>query len=220
MKKMIYTVNLQGSKAYLWAELSLMFFLMPLFISLTVKVQPLLLIILGGFGAFYLLYNDKTFDKTFLYKLPPLNIEYARIGLQVILFSGLLYYFISRYFPDKLFIFLRKDFDLWLHIILVYTFLAVYPQEIIYRAFIFHRYAHLFSSNAALIHLSAISFAFGHIIYLNPVSFILALCGGYIFSFTYARTKSVFLVSIEHILYGTLLYTIGFGTYFYSGVLN
>jgi len=101
----------------------------------------------------------------------------------------------------------------------VYLLVSV-PSGNYYRAFIFHRYAHLFSSNTAVVHLSAIAFAFGHIIYLNPVSFILALCGGYIFSFTYARTKSVFLVYIEHLLYGTLLYTIGFGTYFYSGVLS
>ncbi|MCA1927017.1 MAG: CPBP family intramembrane metalloprotease [Calditerrivibrio sp.] len=218
-KVKIYVEKIDRS-VYLWLELMVLFFAFPLLFSVTIKTNPLPFVLLGGLVGFYILYSDSDFDRSSFYKLPSLNLEYARIFLQVLFLSGLLYYFISTYFPEHLFIFLRKDFYLWLDIILVYTFLGVYPQEIIYRAFIFHRYKDLFTKETGLIHISSLSFAFGHIIYLNYISVFLALLGGYIFSITYYRTRSVFLVYIEHLLYGTLLYTIGFGSYFYSGFIK
>ena len=68
-----------------------------------------------------------------------------------------------------------------------------------------------------LIHLSAIAFAFGHIIYFHPLSIVLTFFGGYLFSWTYFRTRSLLAVSFEHALYGCLLYTIGLGRFFYTG---
>jgi hypothetical protein len=46
---------------------------------------------------------------------------------------------------------------------------------------------------------------------------ILTFFGGYLFAYTYAKTRSLLLVSIEHALYGCLLYTIGLGRFFYTG---
>jgi len=220
MEKVLNRFLKTDSRMLLALELLTVFFCLPILVSITVKVTPLPLILIGGFISFYLLYNDNNFEKSSLYKLPPLSVEYARILLQFILFGGVFYLFVSHYFPNNLFLFLKKDIHLWLNIVLIYTFLAVYPQEVIYRAFIFHRYHKLFQSKWMLIHLSAIAFSFGHIIYLNPISLFLSLIGGYIFSITYARTKSVFLAYIEHLLYGLMLYTIGFGNYFYSGILH
>lgn len=220
MEKVKNYVGRIDRSVYLWLELSILFFIFPLLFSVVPRFNPLPLVIIGCLAGIYILCNEAEFDRSVFYKLPALNLEYIRIFLQFLFFSILLYYFISTYFQDHLFIFIKKDFYLWLNIILVYTFLGVYPQEIIYRAFIFHRYRELFSKETALIHISSLSFAFGHIIYLNYISILLALIGGYIFSITYYRTRSVFLVYIEHLLYGTLLYTIGFGNYFYSGFIK
>jgi membrane protease YdiL (CAAX protease family) len=220
MEKFLTIYIKTENKIYLWTEFITIFFCLPLIIALNFKIAPLPLILFGGLISFYILYNDDNFEKAYLYKLPPINIEYARIALQFILFAGLFYFFISHYFPNYLFLFIKKNFYLWINIVLIYTFLAVYPQEVIYRALIFHRYKKLSPQNNILIHLSAIAFSFGHILYLNPISLILSLLGGYIFSITYARTKSLFLVYIEHLLYGLMLYTIGFGNYFYSGIIH
>ena len=94
-----------------------------------------------------------------------------------------------------------------------YPLLAVYPQELIYRAFLFRRYRSLFPSEKAMIHASALVFGFGHIIYGNVPAVVLTLIGGYLFALTYQRSKSILTVSIEHAhaLYGCLLYTVGFG---------
>jgi membrane protease YdiL (CAAX protease family) len=99
----------------------------------------------------------------------------------------------------------------------IYPLLSVYPQELIYRAFLFHRYTRQLKNEKNIIHLSAIAFSFGHIIYFHPLSIILTLFGGYLFAWTYSRTHSLLAVSFEHALYGCLLYAIGLGRFFYTG---
>ena len=69
----------------------------------------------------------------------------------------------------------------------------------------------------SIMHLSAVTFSFAHIIYLNPISIVPALGGGYLFAWTYIRTRSLLKVSVEHALYGGLLYTTGLGRFFYTG---
>jgi hypothetical protein len=46
---------------------------------------------------------------------------------------------------------------------------------------------------------------------------LLTLIGGWFFAETYARTRSMRLVWLEHALYGCLVFTIGLGDYFYHG---
>lgn len=220
MNRIKLLVAINTNSQLLWLEYLVVFFCAPVLLASMMRITPLPFILLGGFVAFYILYHSENFDKRSFYRLPPLNLEYARILIQVVLFSGLLYYYVSHFFPKYLFFFMKKDLFLWMNIILIYTFLAVYPQEIIYRAFIFHRYEKLVKNRKNLIHLSALAFAAGHIIYLNPISIILSLFGGYIFSYTYIRTNSLPLVYLEHLLYGAILYTIGFGNYFYSGLMG
>lgn len=201
-------------------EILVIFLFMPLFFSLFKKIPPLFLIIIGGFYALWLLKKDENFDKRSFYKLPDSKNEYKRVLIQAIFFSIFLYVIVSYFLPDRAFYFLKKDFSLWLSIIMIYGLFAVYPQEILYRAFIFHRYGSIVKNRMMLIHLSAILFAFGHILYLNPITLILSLFGGYLFSYTYAKSGSMVLVSIEHFLYGFLLYTIGLGEYFCQSQLK
>ncbi|MEF3255219.1 MAG: CPBP family intramembrane metalloprotease [Deferribacterales bacterium] len=219
MKEYNLYITEKNNSMFLILEYLIIFYCIPLLFTFLVRTTPLPLIILGGILGFYFLKKDDNFDIKHLYKIPLKPSVLIRIILQFILFSILLYYLIITYFPNYLFYFLKKDIILWLKIVLIYTFVAVYPQEIIYRAFIFNRYRKIINNEKNLVHISSFAFAFGHLIYLNPFSVILSLIGGYIFSFTYLNTKSVFLVYIEHLLYGLLLYTIGFGNFFYSGIL-
>ncbi len=45
----------------------------------------------------------------------------------------------------------------------------------------------------------------------------MTIVGGWIFASRYRRTRSLFTVSVEHALYGMLVFTVGLGQYFYHG---
>jgi len=44
--------------------------------------------------------------------------------------------------------------------------------------------------------------------------------GGVLIAKTYQDTESLIISSIEHALYGTFIFTIGLGKYFYYGVVS
>lgn len=100
---------------------------------------------------------------------------------------------------------------LWLFILFVYTFLSVYPQELIYRTFFFQRYEGLFKSKVLFIFVNGILFSLGHLFFKNILVLILTFIGGIAFAMTYKKTNSTLLVSIEHALYGCWLFTVGMG---------
>ena len=116
-----------------------------------------------------------------------------------------------------LFSLVRRDPWLWVAIMLGYPLASVYAQEIIFRAFFFHRYRPLLPGRWAMIAASALAFAWVHIIFENWLAVAMTLPGGLIFAWRYHRTGSTLLVSFEHALYGCLIFTIGIGQYFYSG---
>jgi membrane protease YdiL (CAAX protease family) len=105
---------------------------------------------------------------------------------------------------------------LWLAIMLLYPLLSVWPQEVIFRRFLFARYQAIFG-NTGLVAASAIAFGFAHIIFLNWIAVAMTLAGGAIFAADYNRTRSLGLACLEHSLYGCLIFTIGLGRYFYTG---
>ena len=49
---------------------------------------------------------------------------------------------------------------------------------------------------------------------------VLTAIGGWFFATTYARTRSLWLASFEHALYGQLVFTVGLGQYFYGGTVQ
>ncbi|HEY1856060.1 CPBP family intramembrane glutamic endopeptidase [Acidocella sp.] len=104
----------------------------------------------------------------------------------------------------------------WLLIMVLYPVLSVWPQEVIYRRFLFHRYAPLFGENGVVV-ASALAFGFAHVIFLNPVAVALTTAGGAMFARNYARERSLYLACMEHALYGCLVFTIGLGQFFYTG---
>ena len=123
-------------------------------------------------------------------------------------------------YPELLFAMLRTRPGIWLAVIVFYPILSVLPQELVYRTFIFHRYRKLFPSDRLRIVASGLAFGFVHLLYGNWVAVVLSTIGGFIFAYTYASYRSLFLVSLEHALYGQLVFTVGLGQFFYSGVLR
>ncbi|APY00457.1 CAAX prenyl protease-like protein [Lacinutrix venerupis] len=100
---------------------------------------------------------------------------------------------------------------MWLILLFVYSIFSVYPQELIYRTFYFQRYESLFHNKKLFIFINAILFSLAHLFFKNTLVIILTFFGGLLFAFTYKKTKSTLLVSIEHAIYGCWLFTVGMG---------
>jgi membrane protease YdiL (CAAX protease family) len=117
--------------------------------------------------------------------------------------------------PDHLFSLLQKP-DRWVMVIFLYPVLSALPQEIIFRSFIFRRFAPLFTPTQLSI-ASALAFGWAHIILMNWVAVVFSFLGGLLFTDTYRKTRSLAAVCFEHALYGCYIFTIGLGFYFYHG---
>jgi len=118
------------------------------------------------------------------------------------------------YFTNKAILFhyvINKPL-LWLFFIIVYAFLSVYPQELVYRTFYFQRYKGLFKNNQIFVFINAVAFSLGHIFFKNGLVIVLTFLGGLLFAITYNKTQSTLLVSIEHAIYGSWLFTVGMGS--------
>lgn len=128
--------------------------------------------------------------------------------------------FIYYYDPDRMFgLFDRMPIWGVPLLVVMYTFLSALPQEFIFCTFFFDRYKRWFKTDRARIIASAIVFAYAHVLFINPVAPALSLIAGLIFASTYARTRSLALVTLEHGLYGGWLFIVGLGWYFYGGAV-
>jgi len=119
--------------------------------------------------------------------------------------------------PERLFDLPRRDPLLWASVVVLYPLLSVYPQELIYRVFLLHRYAPLLGTGRRAAAASAAAFGFAHIIFGNVLSIVLTLVGGWLFARTFQRTRSLLATSVQHALYGVLAFTVGLGDFFYHG---
>lgn len=122
-------------------------------------------------------------------------------------------------FPERLFEFPRATPMRWATLLIFYPVISVYPQELLYRAFFVRRYQSLFPRMEMSLVASALVFAWLHMIFRNYMAVVLTLVGGWFFAQTYARTRSLRLVCLEHSLYGCLIFTIGLGNFFLNNNL-
>lgn len=127
--------------------------------------------------------------------------------------------FIHLYDPHKMFALVNEKPVFLIFLFIAYPLLSAFPQELIFCSFFFHRYQPFFKSDRARIIASALVFAYAHVLYINWVAPLLSLIAGLIFAETYARTKSLALVTVEHALYGNALFLLGLGWYFWGGAL-
>ena len=109
----------------------------------------------------------------------------------------------------------------WIMVMLLYPLLSVTAQEIMFRLFFHHRYRALFGADSqGAIVLNAVLFAFAHIAFQNVTTLVISFFGSLLFAWRYENTRSYWAVVLEHSLYGNLLFTLGLGRYFYTGVSN
>jgi membrane protease YdiL (CAAX protease family) len=119
--------------------------------------------------------------------------------------------------PGSFLSFPRDHPGIWILVMLLYPLLSVWPQEMVYRAFIYCRYSSLFGVWGGYILASALAFGYMHLIFINSVAVAMSVLGGLLFARNYARNRSLALVSIEHALYGCLIFTVGLGRFFFTG---
>lgn len=207
-------MNKPLKKPLLIAELIALFIGMPLAYLFDItpfhKIIPL---VLGAIYAILLLILDKRFDKkefgmNGFKKYRPMLLR--SVGVLIVL--SIATYVIV---PEYLFYLPRNMTWLWVIIMLMYPVWSVIPQELIYRSFFFHRYKTLFPDRISMIISSSLAFAFMHIIFENWVAIAFSLIAGIVLGTVYYKHKSLLGISIEHAIYGNLVFTTGLGTFFY-----
>ena len=122
--------------------------------------------------------------------------------------------------PERLFALAAERPGKWLKIMTLYPLTSVLPQEFAYRVFFFHRYGPLFRNRSILILTNGLVFGFGHILFRNWIAVIGTFVMGLLLAWRYESTRSFWAVYFEHVLWGWLVFTIGLGAYFFTGVNN
>jgi membrane protease YdiL (CAAX protease family) len=208
------------SPVLLWLEFLILFVALPLAVRFSPVRLPLLpLLWLAALYCYLVLRGDSTFTRAKLWNagaIPPNLGSVFAIFIPCALFIAGGVLFLAR---PLLFTLVRNRPALWLLVMIVYPVLSVYPQGIVYRAFLMHRYASLFPQLWLMILMSAAAFGFMHLVFRNPLAVAMTFIGGLLFAWRYQTTDSLALSSLEHALYGCLLFTVGLGKYFYGGTL-
>jgi membrane protease YdiL (CAAX protease family) len=205
-------------KAYLGAEYLALFFGGTTLYNAVLRGKPPIPALLAlAAGAVVYLRRSPDFDRAALWRsaaLPAQTRSMATLaGAGALVLTGA----VAATRPENLFDLPRRNPWLWLAVMLLYPAVSVYPQELVFRSFLFHRYAPVFGEGAGLVAASAAAFGYVHIIFGNWFSVAASGVGGWIFAHRYLRTRSLFTASAEHALYGLMVFTIGLGRYFYHG---
>lgn len=199
------------SKPFKLLEFFVLFIVLP--VSFVLEYAFVLKLIFGVLGFLYIIYYILRIEKL---KMSISNSIYWKkfwretlfkfLGISVI--TGVYMFFFDS---TKLFsVVINKPF-LWGAILFIYSVFSVYPQEVIYRTFFFNRYHSLFQSKALLIVVNALLFSLAHLFFGNALALFLTFVGGFLFAYTYSKTQSTLLVSIEHAIFGSWLFTVGMG---------
>ena len=199
------------SIGYRFVELFLVFVLAPISVVLDISIRAKMAIVAIGF--LYILVVILGVERIKIHVKR--HIEWKRFWkLTLIKFIGIVVItalYILVFQPESLFNPIVKDYRVWLLFCCVYTFLSVYPQELIYRTFFFQRYQSLFKNENLFILVNAALFSLAHLFFKNTLVMVLTFVGGILFALTFTKTKSTLLVSIEHALYGCWLFSVGMG---------
>ncbi|WP_439543859.1 CPBP family intramembrane glutamic endopeptidase [Hyphomicrobium sp.] len=135
--------------------------------------------------------------------------------------GGYATYWVLTHHPDWFLEFPTNRPETYRRIMLAYPLFSVAAQELLYRTFYFHRYGPLFGSQRWLaVIVNGVAFGFAHIVMGSQFAIIATMLGGLILAARYAQTRSFWAVFIEHTIWGWLIFTVGLGRYFFTGVSN
>ena len=205
-------------RAMKFSELIILFLGIPLILLIArINVQILITVILSCLAVcLYLKFNKIKIIN--YYSKNPQNLKY--ILYRIVFVSFLILSFSFLYDQENFLSFPKENFNIYILVMILYPFLSALPQEVLYRRFFFERYEKTFPGKTKFIILNSIFFSLGHIIYLNPIVIGFTFIGGLIFAWNYYEHRSTFWVTLEHAIYGNVVFTSGLGIYFYHGTIQ
>ena len=162
---------------------------------------------------------DRSFDRRQLWNRKPVRSHIGPILLRWALISPVIFVAAWWLTPDLFLGFVRERPRIWAIVMVAYPIASVYPQGIIYRAFMLHRYRSLGRQGTVIV-LAALAFAWTHVVFWNFVAPSLTLVGGVLFARTHLRSQSLLTSSIEHALYGCVVFTAGWGHFIFHGSID
>lgn len=197
------------------SELIFLFFLLP--VILVYAPVPMMPVLFAVFVyCLVRLLMKKGFDRKLFWNAAAAKGHWRKVfGTFAVFFIVILGFQLILH-PEALFMFPRRAPVQWLVVMLLYPWFSAYTQEVIYRPYFFERYKSLMPEKV-LLYVNVFAFAWIHLILFNLLAFAFTLVGGYLFAKRYVESKSLFLVFVEHSLYGCFVFTIGLGLYFYGG---
>jgi len=214
----------QLRRVRLLVELGLLFVLAPLFIRylifglgipLPLALQPVLL----GF-ILYLLW-----DRTFWLRREVMSGFSFKVLSSILMVFAAVAITVTVFVYEELngrFLRLPREYPaMWAFIMVMYPIMSVIPQELVYRTFFFHRYGPLFGgARVPAIIVNGLLFGFAHVMFGSYISIALTAMLGCLLAWRYLEARSFWAVWLEHSLYGCMVFTVGLGHYFFTGVAN
>lgn len=210
--------GLQAQKRALFLEFTVLFVGLPLLVMAVQNRLLMIALLWGGAAVCYgVLRQRYSRAHAVEWNWPGLRAGWRKVLLRFAVLAPILSLITALALPQNFLSFPLERPDIWVRVMVIYPLLSVWPQELIYRSFVRHRYEPVFGAGRGFIAASALAFGFMHVIFLNPVAVILCLLGGWMFARSYAGHHSLALACLEHTLYGCLVFTLGLGMFFYSG---
>lgn len=135
--------------------------------------------------------------------------------------GGMVAAYVEQEMPRVFLNFPKYRPETWQRIMILYPLASVIVQELVYRTFFFHRYGILFRGAPwAMILTNGILFGVAHMLFQNWVAVLGTALIGCLLAYRYATTRSLWAVVIEHTLWGWLVFTVGLGGFFFTGISN
>lgn len=207
-----------GRRLYLAAEFGVLFFgLVVAYDAIGSPGSPIPVLVVGAAAAAIYLRRQPAFDRRSFFRAAALRRHLPSILLLWVLAFAVAWGALAVFSPERLFVFPREQPLVWAMVMVFYPLLSAYPQELIFRGYVFHRYFPVFGSGGWMVVASAVAFGFVHLIFGNVISVVLSAIGGVLFGIRYLRSRSLLTVAVEHGLYGMLIFTIGLGQFFFHG---
>jgi membrane protease YdiL (CAAX protease family) len=211
-----------GRRARLFAELAFVFIAAPLAMAGAIqwfRVSLFLMLVPVLIGFVLYLLCDRTFSLARELARGFRLRELGSIAAMFLVVGGTVTVWVWVNRPAEFLSFPIYRPELWVMVMILYPLLSALPQELVYRTFFFHRYGPLFGAGRWLaIAANGVLFGLAHIVIGNGVAIILSGALGLLLAYRYTRTRSVWAAWIEHTLYGWLVFTVGLGRYFFTGI--
>jgi len=200
------------SSLFKYIEFFILFIAVPVSFVLTYPFW--LKMTVGAVGFLYIIYVLLQIEKMKFKIAQGLHWKafWKQTLLKFLLISILTTIYVWLFDSENLYTIVLNKPLLWIVIVFVYSIFSVYPQELMYRTFYFQRYESLFPFKTLLIFVNAMVFCLAHLFFRNALVLVLTFLGGLLFGLTYCKTKSTLLVTIEHAIYGSWLFTVGMGS--------